>query len=379
MGTPIHVLHIEDNEGIAELTATFLEKNNDRIRVETAGNPAEGMERLDSDSVDCIVSDHDMPGKNGIEFLEAVREEYPTLPFILFTGKGSEEVASQAISAGVSDYLQKQTGTEQYELLGRRIITHVERTRAQRELEERESHLRQAQVVAELGSWQTDISADEIYWSDPVYEIFGIDDTEGSLSYEQFLEYVHPDDRETVDAAWSAALDGEEYDIEHRIVTDDGEIRWVRERADVGFDENGTPETALGIVQDITTEKEREKQLQQASARLKALFKGTPDMINIHNSEGDIISPNPRFCERTGYSDTELADMKVWELDQELDPEEAREIWRGMQPDEDLKLESTYRSCDGSTFPVEVHIRRLDQPMSDHFAVISRELTSSLM
>jgi PAS domain S-box-containing protein len=374
MDTPVHVLHIEDNEGIRDLTAAFLEKNHERISVEAATNPADGLEWLANHTVDCIVSDYEMPGKNGIELLKTVREMYPDLPFILFTGKGSEEVASRAISAGVSDYLQKRSGTEQYELLAGRIVAHVERTRAQRKLKERESHFRQAQIVAELGSWEKDISMDEIHWSNPVYDIFGIGDAENSFDHSQFLEYVHPDDRTAVDEAWSAALAGEEYDLQHRIVTGEGETRWVRERAEITFDETGAPETALGIVQDITTQKEREKQLQQVSARLRALFEGSPDMINLHDLEGNILNPNPRLCERTGYSDTELTDMKVWELAQELDPEEATEIWAEMRPGADTSLESTYRSRDGSTFPVEVHVRRLSQPRDNHFAVISSEI-----
>jgi len=375
MNTPIRVLHVEDDEGVAEVTTAFLERRSDRISVASARDPAEGMERLEAGEFDCIVSDHDMPGRNGIEFLEAVRETYPDLPFILFTGKGSEEVASRAISAGVSDYLQKEPGTEQYELLATRIVSHVERTRAQHELEERESHLRQAQVVARLGSWETDIAADEIYWSDAVTEIFRIDDSERLLDHDQFLEYVHPEDRAAVDDAWNDALSGEKYDVEHRIVTGDGETRWVRERAEITFDETGSPTTALGIVQDITTRKTREKQLQETSARLKALFEESPDMVNLHDSEGNIINPNPRLCERTGYSKAELTDMAVWDLDQGLTPEEAAAIWEEMDPGDDQRLESVYGCRDGSTVPVEVHIRRLDQEHDDHFVVISREIS----
>lgn len=66
-----------------------------------------------------------MPGQNGIEFLETDREEYPNLPFILYTGKGSEEVASDAISAGATDYLQKGSGTDQYQLLANRTPNAV--------------------------------------------------------------------------------------------------------------------------------------------------------------------------------------------------------------------------------------------------------------
>ncbi|MFB6130408.1 MAG: response regulator [Salinigranum sp.] len=102
---PIRVLHVEDDPEFADLTATFLERENGQLGVATAASASEGLARIRSDDVDCVVSDYDMPGRNGIEFLESVREVRPGLPFILFTGKGSEEVASEAISAGVTDYL----------------------------------------------------------------------------------------------------------------------------------------------------------------------------------------------------------------------------------------------------------------------------------
>ena len=132
MSESIRVLHVDDDPDVADLTATFLERHDGRIDVETAHSADEGLERLAESPVDCVVSDYDMPGRNGIEFLEAVREDDPEVPFILFTGKGSEEVASDAISAGVTDYLQKESGTEDYELLANRIVNVVTQHRAER-------------------------------------------------------------------------------------------------------------------------------------------------------------------------------------------------------------------------------------------------------
>ncbi|MFB6297137.1 MAG: ATP-binding protein [Salinirussus sp.] len=132
-GSLIRVLHVDDDPEFADLTATMLEDNG-QFAVETATSASAGLERLDAD-VDCIVSDYEMPGTDGIEFLETVRERRPDLPFILFTGRGSESIASEAISAGVTDYLQKRPGTEQYELLANRITNAVDQARAGRRAE----------------------------------------------------------------------------------------------------------------------------------------------------------------------------------------------------------------------------------------------------
>lgn len=105
----IRILHVDDEPDFAEMTATFLEREDDRFDVEIATSPNEGLNHLKLESFDCIVSDYNMPTRDGIEFLKDVRDDHPDLPFILYTGKGSEEIASDAISAGVTDYLQKGT------------------------------------------------------------------------------------------------------------------------------------------------------------------------------------------------------------------------------------------------------------------------------
>lgn len=128
----IHVLHVDDEPDFAALAAEFLERQDDRFTVQTAPSAQTGLAHLTDSEIDCIVSDYDMPGMDGIEFLETVREDHPDLPFVLYTGKGSEEVAGEAISAGVTDYLQKGTGSSQYEVLSNRIKNAVQQARTNR-------------------------------------------------------------------------------------------------------------------------------------------------------------------------------------------------------------------------------------------------------
>ena len=107
-----------------------------------------------------------------------------------------------------------------------------------------------AQAIAQVGNWWLDLGSQRLSWSDEVHRIFGVE--KGShLTYDIFLERVHPDDRAEVDARWRKALAGAGYDIEHRIVVD-GEIKWLRERARLELDGQGRVVGAYGTTQDIT-------------------------------------------------------------------------------------------------------------------------------
>ena len=133
----IPILCVDDEPDLGELVSIYLEKENDRFEVETATDATSALAQLADTAFECIISDYNMPGHNGIELLKTVREDYPDLPFILYTSKGSEEVASDAISAGVTDYLQKSSGTDQYTILANRVQNVVEQYRSQRVANER--------------------------------------------------------------------------------------------------------------------------------------------------------------------------------------------------------------------------------------------------
>lgn len=127
----IRVLHVDDDPQYTELTTTMLEDRGSNLDVTGETSVVEAMKHLEDSSVDCIISDYEMPNTDGLEFLDIVRETYPDLPFILFTGKGSEEIASEAIREGVTDYVRKKGGTEQFEVLSNRVNNAVERYKAE--------------------------------------------------------------------------------------------------------------------------------------------------------------------------------------------------------------------------------------------------------
>ncbi|MFD1586531.1 PAS domain-containing protein [Halorientalis brevis] len=149
-----------------------------------------------------------------------------------------------------------------------RDVTDRHETEAR--LRERKAHLRNAQAVADVGSWIRDVPDDEIWWSDEVYNIFGRSRADGSVDHEEFMSFVHPADREQMADAWNAALEGDTFDVEHRIVVD-GETKWVREKAEMEFDADGQPQQAIGVVQDVTERKAYEQQLEAQNEQLAVL------------------------------------------------------------------------------------------------------------
>ncbi len=131
MAKSIALLHVEDDLDFADLAKTHFERQSTPFNVEIAATAEEALEILETTEIDCVVSDYDLPETNGLELLETIRSDAPALPVIFFTGKGSERIASEAINAGVTDYVQKESVPEQFELLANRIEQAVERRWAQ--------------------------------------------------------------------------------------------------------------------------------------------------------------------------------------------------------------------------------------------------------
>jgi len=144
MDGTIRVLLVDDDADFATIAAELLEREDGRLDVMAETDPSVCLDRFESGTFDCLVSDYQMANTNGIELLDAVRERWPTLPFILFTGEGSEKLASEAISAGATDYVRKGTAADQYALLANRIVQAVSKRRTS----ERASRFERLQKLA---------------------------------------------------------------------------------------------------------------------------------------------------------------------------------------------------------------------------------------
>jgi PAS domain S-box-containing protein len=226
MDDPIRVLHVDDEPDFADLAATYLKREDDRFEVETATSVDEVLDSFATLDVDCIVSDYDMPDRDGIEFLERVRAERPDLPFILFTGRGSEEIASRAISAGVTEYLQKGNGTEQYTLLANRIANSVRAVRAETAVDRTETRYHNLVDTAPIPIIVFDRHGEAVYSNDAAVDFFGAD-THAELEGRSFTAFLHPDDRERASARFERLMaNGTALpETEFRLRTVDGKIK----------------------------------------------------------------------------------------------------------------------------------------------------------
>lgn len=141
-----------------------------------------------------------------------------------------------------------------------------------------------AQTLGQIGSWRLNVARNELIWSDENHRIFGIPKMT-PMTYEAFLAIVHPDDREYIERMWQAALRGEPYDIEHRLVVA-GRVKWVREKAVLEFDKKGRLLGGFGITQDVTWRIDLQDQLTKVAASVPGLicsFRLCPD--------GSVIMP----------------------------------------------------------------------------------------
>ena len=199
----------------------------------------------------------------------------------------------------------------------------TERKQFEQRLSQSEADLKEAQAVAHLGSWTLDIIHDRLNWSAEVYRIFGLP-LAHKLRLADFVERIHPDDREHVLTDWQAALTGARYDSEHRILVDQ-QVRWVRERAKIRFDDAGKAVSAVGTVQDVTERHETDEKLRKLSLAIEQ----SPHSILITNMHGEIEYINEAFACKTGYSREEVIGQKPSLLHSDHTPAETySDLWK---------------------------------------------------
>ena len=169
-------------------------------------------------------------------------------------------------------------------------------------VERRESELRTAQLIAQIGSWAFERHTDELHWSDETYRIYDLP-TGSPVTTETFISFLHPEDRENVVKTWNKALQGASYDIEHRIVTDVA-VKWVHQTASIQFDKDGDPVSGVGTIQDITERKKVAQALKESQDRLEIALKGANMGVWSWDIASDIRQLDEQACLLFGLETT---------------------------------------------------------------------------
>jgi len=241
---------------------------------------------------------------------------------------------------------------------GPTLIISIERDITNRkQAEERDKqqqyYLEKSQELGKIGTWALDLRENILRWTDENCRIFGV--PPGSMAnYEIFISKVHPDDREYVNHEWMAGMAGKPYDIEHRLLID-GVTTWVREKADVTFDENGEAVSAIGFTQDITERKQAEEHIQQANEQLQNAIHNMPNAYILWDTELRVIEWNKAAEEIFGYSREEMLGKNATDY---IVPRDARhlvgDVFRKLQvgvvtdyseKDNNLRKDGTLISC----------------------------------
>jgi PAS domain S-box-containing protein len=266
----ISVLYVDDEPELLDITKIFLEQSGE-IHLDTAGSAGQALLLLKERTYDAIVSDYQMPEMDGIAFLEAVRQEHGKIPFILFTGRGREEVVIMALNNGADFYFQKGGDPRsQFAELVHKIRMAVERRKDAEDLRINTERLYMAQEIGQTGSWEYDLKTKMVWASEQAFRLFGFNRPAGYISSD-LIESCYVDREEVQNAIVRLVRNNEKYDIVYAINPVDGSgrkiIHSVAKRVP---DADGNLAKLFGVIQDITDKKHTEDELREQETMLKS-------------------------------------------------------------------------------------------------------------
>lgn len=266
------ILIIDDNPDDREFFIRSLKKvQGAAYRCIEAADGHTGMQIVNARACDCVLLDYSLPGLNGVAVLKALRACFPCLPVIFFTGKGNEEIAVQAMKDGAYDYLTKSManperlhrmiqGAISHGVLKRSLLEKddqiLEKSRALAASEERYELAVQGLSV---GIWDWDLQANLLYWSQRFMDMVGCRQDVPESNYRNWERRLHPEDRErTLTRLFQHIKTREPYDVEYRMMVEEGGYIWIHAKGQAIWAEDGTPLRMVGSVEDITWRKKEE-------------------------------------------------------------------------------------------------------------------------
>lgn len=281
----VRVLHVDDDPEIVDLAATFLRREDDRLEVNSAETAAEALDSVRTGEVNCLVSDYHLPNMDCAEFVDAVHDIDPDLPFILFTGRDRARIDAD-IEAGITGYLQKGSGTERYAKLAAEIIAAADEGErvdtdggsepsvrpelADLNLGGQGAVLASALDTVQDGFFVLDRDRTVVYWNESIPGVTGYDDA--ALDGMDPTGFFAPGDRERIIDAIDEALETGRAAVEAAVQRRDGGEVPVEFRGSRLTDDTGETVGVAGVARDISDRIAYERELERQNERLEELI-----------------------------------------------------------------------------------------------------------
>jgi len=304
MNPAIRILYVDDEPALLDISKIFLERS-EEFSVDTALSASAAVNLLKTENYDAIISDYQMPEIDGIDFLRTVRSSGNTVPFILFTGRGREEIVIQALNEGADFYVQK--GTEpksQFAELGHKIRQAVQKRRAEGMLRERETQLRATLESTADGILTIDNHGRVIQANPRFLDLWKIPSSLMETGDDKILldfvldQLVNPGAflKKIQSLYGSDAIDND------TLAFKDGR---VVERNSSPMMMDGSCIGRVWSFRDVTERKRSEDALRESEQRFRTLSDAAMDGIVIHN-KGIVVDCNPKYAAMFGYAPEEI-------------------------------------------------------------------------
>ncbi|MHA2271197.1 MAG: PAS domain S-box protein [Candidatus Hodarchaeales archaeon] len=366
------ILLVDDNKHQLFIAKEFLNYENSNFHIRTATSAQDALRKLEEEHFDVIISDYQMPSMDGLELLEALRSTGNDIPFIIFTGRGREEVAMQALNLGADYYLMK--GPESRSTFGElaHILTRViEHRHTEIALKKSNERFRVTFENAAIGIGIIDLNG-KVMSANPALQAFlGYDEEE--LGQMTLPELIHPDDVQREMDLFQKLIEGkrDSYHIEERVIRSDGQVKWGCISASLVRDEYGQPQFAIGMIEDINARKQAEQALQESEERFRFLSEASFEGVFIHD-QGVILDANQTYAQKLGFEVSEVIGKNGLE---HAVPESRPAILKHIMSGSEKPFEVMALRKDGSTFPVEVLGKNIEYNGRTARVTATRDLT----
>jgi len=347
------ILYLEDDIPLANFIKRKLQRKG--YAVELSADGQQCLEKLKSEVFDLFIVDFQIPSLNGLQVLQALKEQAKMPLSIMVSGSNDGRIVLDAMKLGCSDYVIKEIDNY-FELLLVSVEKVLEKQKllsakamAEFQLRQSKQNLEQAQKLAKVGSWEYYPGAETALWSEQECQNFDLPNT-ASVGYQQYMQRIHPNDRLAVEKANTLCLQKKKpIDIDFRLLLDNGEVRYLHGHTQVELDSEGRIIRTYGITKDITEEVNAAVKLKLAST----VFNSTAEAIFISDENNLISSINPAYTEITGYTEAEALGKDPGILNSgHHDAGFFKDFWAELNETGKWQGELWNRAKDGRVFPV---------------------------